>query len=206
MHCMQRRPRTTTRAPTNSCSSFGVVSKAMWWPDTRVFPFSTTVFTVTSSSGKLGRLFVVSLEQWAKADDIITGGPADNVSVPIENAEGDLLLLVGGGGNGAVGIQYSLGTAHHRHQQEEKQQEEEEDSEAQVHVDLELWSGTRSLVHVGDEDSPFTVFHVSSAPPLSEKDRRGHGCSGGDGDEATPDARNTKQKNTEKLQLLNAEK
>lgn len=31
----------TTRAPIYSCSSFGGVSKAMWWPDTRLFPLSS---------------------------------------------------------------------------------------------------------------------------------------------------------------------
>lgn len=65
---------------------------------------------------------------------------------------GDLLLLVGGGGDGAIRIHYSLGTAHHCHQKEETQDEEEEERKAQVHVHLKLHRRVRSLVHVADDD------------------------------------------------------
>lgn len=44
---------TTTRAPIYSWSSFGVLSKAMWWPETRLFPFPsnfTLYFTRPSSA------------------------------------------------------------------------------------------------------------------------------------------------------------
>lgn len=46
---------TITRAPTYSCSNLGVVSKAMWWPDTRLLPFSsklTLYFNRPSSANK----------------------------------------------------------------------------------------------------------------------------------------------------------
>lgn len=66
---------------------------------------------------------------------------------------GYLLLLVGGGGDGAVGIHHRLGTPHHRQHQEETQEEEEEKSEAKVHVNLKSRRRMSSLVHVGDEDS-----------------------------------------------------
>lgn len=39
----------------------------------------TIMSTLTSSSGKLGRVFVVSLEEWEKADDTMTGAGSDTV-------------------------------------------------------------------------------------------------------------------------------
>lgn len=63
---------TTTRAPTYSCSSFGVLSKAMWWPDTRLLPFSsklTLYFNRPSSANtkmsmrEIGKILIVKQTQ-----------------------------------------------------------------------------------------------------------------------------------------------
>lgn len=65
---------------------------------------------------------------------------------------GDLFLLVGGGGDGAIRIHHGLGTAHHRHQQEETEEEEEEERKAEVHIYLELHRRARGLVHEANND------------------------------------------------------
>lgn len=65
---------------------------------------------------------------------------------------GDLFLLVGGGGDGAIWIHDGLGTAHHCHQQEETKEEEEEQRKAEVHIYLELHRRASSLVHEADND------------------------------------------------------
>lgn len=61
---------------------------------------------------------------------------------------GDLFLLVGGGGDGAIRIHYCLGATHHCCQQEEAQEEEEKECKAQVHVHLKLCWRLRGSFHV----------------------------------------------------------
>lgn len=66
------------------------------------------------------------------------------------SVSGDLLLLISGGGDGAVRIHHSLGTSHHRHQQEKAKEKEEEESKAQVHVHLKGPHWKSCLVHVAE--------------------------------------------------------
>lgn len=70
----------------------------------------------------------------------------------LQRPSGDLFLLVGRGGDGAIRIHYGLGTAHHCHQQEETQEEEEKERKAQVHVHLKLRCRLGSPFHVCTDD------------------------------------------------------
>lgn len=87
---------------------------------------------------------------------------------------GDLLLLVGGGGDRAIRVHDGLGAAYHRHQKEKTQQEEEEESEAQVHVHLELRHGVRRLIHVVSDNGegrpfPFLLLFQRSSITLGQR-------------------------------------
>lgn len=48
----------------------------------------------------------------------------------------DLLLLIGGGGDGAVRVNHCLGTADDGNDQEKAEEEQEEEGKSQIHIDL----------------------------------------------------------------------